>query len=122
MKSILSLKNPLMMQCSRPAFIIALTTLLFPAAVWAHTCGPQELAVKIGDTIKYKINGHHVPSFEITEKGDPLVATIEPPVDKNNPNLIFKIIGSGVGITVFQIHWKGPLRENTCSVRVSVSG
>lgn len=57
MKSIPSLKNPLMMQCSRPAFIIAPTTLKFSAAAWAHTCGPQELAVKIGDTIKYKKMG-----------------------------------------------------------------
>ena len=71
----------------------------------------------------YSIPGHDfVPHSEILDKGDPLVAKIEPPVDPDNVDLVFKITGTGEGSTVFKIFWKGPKRQDTCSVKVTVSG
>ena len=112
-----------MTRCSRYALIIALLVPLSPMAVWAHTCGPGELTVEKGNIIVYSIPGHDfVPNSEIVERGDPLVATIEPPVDPHNVNLVFKITGIGDGTTVFKIHWQGPKRQDTCSFKVTVSG
>ena len=116
-------RNQQMTRCSRYVLIIALLVPLSPMAVWAHTCGPGELTVEKGNIIVYSIPGHDfVPSSEIVDKGDPLVATIEPPVDPDNVNLVFKITGIGEGTTVFKIHWQGPQRQDTCSIKVTVSG
>ena len=104
-------------------FTLVLVALLTPAVGWAHKCGPSELAVEKDSIIVYSIRGHDfVPSYEIVDKGDPLVAIIEPPVDTKNVHLVFKIIGTGEGTTVFQIHWKGPRNQATCPVKVTVSG
>jgi hypothetical protein len=112
-----------MTRCSRYALIIALLVPLSPTAVWAHKCGPGELTVEKGNIIVYSIAGHDfVSSSEIVDKGDPLVAMIEPPVDPDNVDLVFKIIGTGNGTTVFKIHWQGPKRQDTCSFKVTVSG
>jgi len=108
-------------RCSRRMIIIALSSLLLPAVGWAHSCGKQELAVDKGDTLEYSIKGSHSAGHELVDEGDPLVATIESPSGKN-ANLIFKITGTGEGITVFKINWKGPVGGGTCSVKVTVSG
>ena len=108
-------------RCSRRMIIIALSSLLLPAVGWAHSCGKKELAVDKGDTIEYSIKGSHSAGHELVDEGDPLVATIESPSGKN-ANLIFKITGTGEGITVFKINWKGPVGGGTCSVKVTVSG
>ena len=111
-----------MTRCSRYALIIALLVALSPMAAWAHKCGPSELTVEKGNIIVYSIPGHDfVPKSEIVDKGDPLVAMIEPPVDPDNVDLVFKIIGTGNGTTVFKIHWQGPKRQDTCSIKVTVS-
>ncbi len=103
------------------AGIVALLVLLLPMAVWAHKCGPSVLTVEKGNVIMYSIPGHDfVPSNKIVDKGDPLVAMIEPPVDPDNFDLLFKITGMGDGTTVFKIHWKGPNRQDTCQVKVTV--
>jgi len=92
-------------------------------AVWAHKCGPSELTVDKGNIIVYSIPGHDfVPRSEIVDKGDPLVAMIEPPVDPDNVDLVFKITGTGEGTTVFKIFWQGPVGQDTCSVKVTVAG
>ena len=112
-----------MTRCSRYALIIALLVPLSPTAVWAHKCGPGELTVEKGNITVYTLAGHDfVPNSEIVDKGDPLVATIEPPVDPDNVDLVFKITGTGDGTTVFKIHWQGPKRQDTCSFKVTVSG
>ncbi len=112
-----------MTRCSRYALIIALLVPLSPTAVWAHKCGPGELAAEKGSIIVYSIPGHDfVPKSEIVDKGDPLVAMIEPPVDPENVDLMFKITGTGEGTTVFKIHWQGPSKQDTCSFKVTVSG
>ena len=123
MKRLFDYRIQQMTRCSRYALIIALLAPLSPSAVWAHTCGPGELAVEKGNIIVYSIAGHDfVPSSEIVDKGDPLVATIEPPVDPDNVDLVFKITGTGDGTTVFKIHWEGPSQQDTCSIKVIVSG
>ncbi len=105
------------------AGIVALLVLLLPMAVWAHKCGPSELTVEKGNITVYSIPGHDfVPRSEIVDKGDPLVAMIEPPVDPDNVDLVFKITGTGEGTTVFKIFWQGPARQDTCSVKVTVAG
>ena len=112
-----------MTRCSRYALIIALLVPLSPMTVWAHSCGLGELTVEKGNIIVYTIAGHDfVPSSEIVDKGDPLVATIEPPVDPDNVDLVFKITGTGDGTTVFKVHWQGPSNQDTCSIKVTVSG
>ncbi len=112
-----------MTRCSRYALIIALLVALSPMAAWAHKCGPGELTVEKGNIIVYSIPGHDfVPTSEIVDKGDPLVAMIEPPVDPENVDLMFKITGTGEGTTVFKIHWQGPSKQDTCSFKVTVSG
>jgi hypothetical protein len=107
----------------RHTIIVALSALLLPTVGWAHTCGPGELAVEKGDTIAYSITGNDVvPSHQIVDKGNPLVAIIESPMDKQ-VDLKFKITGTGDGTTVFKIYWQGPsYGEGTCSVKVTVSG
>jgi hypothetical protein len=103
------------------AGIVALSALLLPSAAWAHRCGPQELTVGKGSVIVYSIRGYgFVPSYEIVENGDPLVAKIETPVEFDNVNLEFKITGTGDGTTVFKIYWQGPQRQDTCQVNVTV--
>lgn len=112
-----------MTQSSRLAFVIALLVLFSPNAVWAHTCGPSELTVEKGNIIVYSIRGHDfVPKHEIVEMGNPLVATIEPPVDPKNVDLLFKITGVENGTTVFKIYWQGSRNRGTCPVKVTVSG
>lgn len=104
-------------------FTLCFVALLTPAVGWAHKCGPAELTVEKGSVVVYSIRGHDfVPSYEIVDRGDPLVAVIEPPVDIENVSLVFRIIGTGEGTTVFQIHWKGPRNQATCPVKVIVSG
>jgi hypothetical protein len=123
MRHLFDHRNQQMMRCSRHALIIALLVLLLPMAVWAHKCGPSELTVGKGNIITYSIAGHDfVPNYEIVDKGDPLVAIIEPPVDVDNVHLVFKITGMGAGTTVFKIYWQGPRNHNTCPVKVTVSG
>ncbi len=123
MRCLFDHQNQQMARCSRHVLILALAVLFFPTAVWAHSCGPGELTVEKGSIIVYTIPGHSfVPSSEIVDKGDPLVAMIEPPVDPKNVNLVFKITGTGDGTTVFKIHWEGPSQQDTCSIKVIVSG
>ena len=123
MRRLFDHRNQQMTRYSRHALIIALLVLLLPMAVWAHKCGPSELTVGKGSIIIYSIAGHDfVPDYEIVDKGDPLVAMIEPPVDINNVHLVFKITGTGAGTTVFKIHWQGPRNQDTCPVKVTVSG
>jgi hypothetical protein len=106
-----------------PALSISLLMVIPSSAVWAHKCGPSELTVGKGNIITYSIAGHDfVPNYEIVDKGDPLVAIIEPPVDVNNVHLVFKITGTGAGTTVFKIYWKGLRNQDTCPVKVTVSG
>ena len=112
-----------MTQCCRHAVVIALLVLFSPKTVWSHTCGPSELTVEKGNIIVYSIRGHDfVPKHEIVDMGNPLVATIEPPVDPKNVHLVFKITGTGSGTTVFKIYWQGPRNGGTCPVKVIVSG
>ena len=121
MRRLFDHQNRQMTRCSRHALIIALLVLLLPMAVWAHKCGPSELTVEKGNITVYSIPGHDfVPKNKIVDKGDPLVAMIEPPVDPDDVNLLFKITGMGDGTTVFKIHWKGPNRQDTCQVKVTV--
>jgi|GEM_PF-3649354 len=123
MRCLFDYQNQQMTRCSRHALIIALLVLLLPMAVWAHKCGPSELTVDKGNIIVYSIPGHDfVPRSEIVDKGDPLVAMIEPPVDPDNVDLVFKITGTGEGTTVFKIFWQGPVGQDTCSVKVTVAG
>ena len=123
MKRLFDYRIQQMTRCSRYALIIALLVPLSPMAVSAHTCGPEELTVEKGSIIVYSIPGHDfVPESEIVDKGDPLVAMIEPPVDPDNVDLMFKITGTGAGTTVFKIHWQGPSNQDTCSFKVNVSG
>ena len=120
-----------MTRCSRYALIVALFVPFSPMAAWAHSCGTRELTVEKGNIIVYSIAGHDfVSSSEIVDKGDPLVALIEPPVDPDNVDLVFKITGTGAGTTVFKIHWQGQMfglstiseLEATCTIEVTVSG
>ena len=123
MRCLFDYQNQQMTRCSRHALIIALLVLLLPMAVWAHKCGPSELTVEQGNIIVYSIPGHDfVPRSEIVDQGDPLVAMIEPPVDPDNVDLVFKITGTGEGTTVFKIFWQGPVGQDTCSVKVTVAG
>ena len=123
MKHLFDHQNQQLTRCSRYVLIIALLALLSPMAVWAHKCGPSELTVGKGNIIVWSIPGHDfVPRHEIVDQGDPLVAIIEPPVDPNNFDLVFKITGTGEGTTVFKIHWQGPRNQDTCPVKVTVSG
>jgi len=131
MRCIFDHQNQQMARCSRHVLIFALAVLFFPTAVWAHTCGAGELTVEKGNIIVYSIAGHDfVSSSEIVDKGDPLVALIEPPVDPDNVDLVFKITGIGDGTTVFKIHWQAQMfnlstiseLEATCTIEVTVSG
>ncbi len=123
MRCLFDYHNQNMTRCSRHALIIALLALFLPMAVWAHSCGPRKLTVEKGNTIVYSIVGYDfVPSYEIRDKGDPLVAMIEPPVDIDNVDLEFKITGTGEGTTVFKVYWDGPNREATCTIKVTVTG
>ena len=123
MRCLFDHQNQQMARRSRHALIFTLSVLLFPTAAWPHTCGPGELTVEKGNTTVYTIAGHDfVPSSAIVDKGDPLVATIEPPTDPENVDLVFKITGVGDGTTVFKVHWSGPNRQDTCSIKVTVSG
>jgi hypothetical protein len=65
------------------ASIVALLALLSPSAAWAHRCGPQTLKVKKGNTVSYAITGRDYIDYQISDKGDPLVAKIEPQQEKN---------------------------------------
>ena len=106
-----------------PALSVCLLIAIPSSAVWAHECGASKWSIEKDSFVSYTINGYqHVPSYKILEKGDLMVAKIEPPVDINNPNLVFKITGTGKGVTNFKIHWKGPNRGGTCSFQVTVSG
>ncbi len=123
MRRLFDHQNQQMTRCSRHALIIALLALLLPMTGWAHSCGPRKLTVEEGNTIVYSIVGYDfVPSYNIRDKGDPLVAVIEPPVDIDNVNLEFKITGTGEGTTVFKVFWQGPNRLATCSIKVTVTG
>jgi hypothetical protein len=121
MRNLFDHRNQQITRCFRYKIIIALSALLLPTVGWAHSCGNKELAVDKGNTIEYSIKGGHSAGHEIIDEGDPLVATIESPSGKK-ANLIFKITGTGEGITAFKINWKGPVGGGTCSVKVTVSG
>ncbi len=116
-------RKPIRLTSGWGFFTLVFVALLTPAVGWTHTCGPGELAVENGNSIVYSITGNDVvPSHEIIDKGNPLVAIIESPMDKQ-VDLKFKITGTGDGTTVFKIYWQGPsYGEGTCSVKVTVSG
>ena len=123
MRPLFDHKNQQMTRCFRHALIIVLLAMISPTMGWAHECGPQELSVEKGNTIVYSIIGNDfVPSHEIVDKGDSLVAMIEPPVEIDNVDLNFRITGKGDGTTVFKVHWTGPNRQATCSIKVTVAG
>ena len=111
--SLISLPSPV---------VITLSVLLSLTTGWAHDCGPYELTVEKGDTVGYSITGHDRAVYEIVDKGDPLVAKIEPVVKEDVYDLYFEITGLGEGTTTFKVYWKGPQREDTCPVKVSVTG
>ncbi len=102
------------------AGIVALLALLLPSAAWAHRCGPQTLQVKIGNTVSYAITGRDHIGYQIVGKGKPLVAKIEPPLNNDEYDVVFKIVGAGYGTTMFKIDWVGPQRLGTCRVNVTV--
>lgn len=99
----------------------ALLTLLLPSAAWAHTCGPDTLSIKKGDTVSYSITGNHYIDTQIIKKGDPLVAKIEPPKNSGEDVAVFKIVGTGIGATKFKIDWDGEYRRGACYVEVTVA-
>ncbi len=101
-------------------FAYALLALLLPSAAWAHRCGLGTLEVKKGDTADYGITGSDFIEYQILDKGDPLVATIEPPPKNDDFDVWFKIAGTGSGATTFKISWHGPTRLGTCRVKVTV--
>ncbi len=103
------------------AGIVAVLALLLPSAAWAHRCGPQTLQVKIGNTVSYAITGSDVIEHQIFDKGDPLVAKIEPPVNDDINQPVFNIVGVGNGVTIFKISWNGPVRLGTCRIEVTVA-
>ena len=125
-----------MARCSRHGLIFALVALLSPTAAWAHFCGPKEITVEKGYSTIYSIAGRDKLSrYEIVDKGDPLVAKIELTrrwphvpswlkwlVKTGDRHLMFKITGTGGGTTTFKIYWQGPRGEETCPVKVTVSG
>jgi len=118
----MGLKKPIRMSSGWGAFTLLFVALLTPAVGWAHKCGPPELSVEKDSIIVYTIRGSEfIPSYEIVDKGDTRVATIEPPVDNKNSNLVFKIIGKSEGTTVFKIQWQGARNKVTCPVKVTVS-
>jgi len=121
MRNLFDHRNQQISRCFPYKIIIALSALLLPTVGWAHACGNKGLAVEKGSTIEYSITGAHPVSHELVDEGDPLVATIESPL-QDKANLKFKITGTGEGITAFKINWKGPARKGTCSVKVTVSG
>ncbi|MCZ6759315.1 MAG: hypothetical protein O7D29_02925 [Gemmatimonadetes bacterium] len=103
------------------AGIVALLALLLPSAAWAHRCGPQTLEVKKGATVDFGITGGDYIDYNITDKGDPLVAKIEPPIKDNEYDVWFKITGTGTGVTTFKIRWYGSPRQGSCPIKVTVS-
>ncbi len=120
MRQLFDHQNQQLTRCIRHALIIGPLTLFLPMTVWAHTCGPSELTVEKGSIIVYMISGDDfVRSHEIVDKGDPLVAKIDPPVDPDNVNLVYKITGIGEGTTVFKVRWQGPSNQKTCSIKVT---
>ena len=103
------------------AGVVALLALLLPSAAWAHRCGPQTLKVKKGDTVSYALTGSDVIEHHIFDKGDPLVAKIEPPMNDDVNQPVFNIVGVGNGVTIFKINWEGEKRRYTCRVEVTVA-
>jgi hypothetical protein len=95
--------------------------LLMPSAAWAHDCGPETLSVKKGGSVAYAITGKHYIDTQIINKGDPLVAKIEPPKNSGEEVAVFKIVGTGIGTTEFKIDWDGEYRRGGCYVEVTVS-
>ena len=101
------------------AYVLLL--LLLPSTAWAHRCGPDTLEVKKGDTADYGITGdNEFVEYQIINKGNPLVAKIEPPPKNDDWDVWFKILGTGNGVTTFTINWQGPVRKGTCQVSVTV--
>ncbi len=103
------------------AGIVALLALLLPSAAWAHRCGPSTLEVKKGNTVDFGITGGDFIEYQILDKGDPLVAKIEPPPKNDDFDVWFKIAGTGSGVTTFKISWNGPVRLGTCRIEVTVA-
>lgn len=101
-------------------FAYALLMLLLPSATWAHTCGSRTLEVKKGNAVDYGITGRDVIEYQILDRGDPLVATIESPPKSDDYDVWFKIVGAGNGVTTFEIRWDGPHRFGFCRVEVTV--
>jgi hypothetical protein len=123
MKHLFGHQNQQMTRCSRYVLIIALLALLLPMTGWAHRCGPRKLTVENGNTVVYSIKGQdYLLGYEIVDKGDPLVAKIEPPGEIDQKDLVFKITGTGKGTTVFKLYWEGPQQQNFCRVKVTVTG
>ena len=102
------------------AGVVALLALLSPSEVWAHVCGPGTLEVKKGDTASYAITGQDYIDYKIVDKGDPLVAKIEPQMNNDEYDVVFKKVGTGNGVTTFKVNWDGPSRRGLCSVKVTV--
>ena len=102
-----------------------LTVLLWPSVGWAHDCGKRKLTVAKGNTVVYSITGPDYADYKIVDKGDPRVATIEPPMNIDKHDLVFRITGTGTGTTVFKIYWEGPRgapqRQEYCRVKVTVT-
>ena len=71
--------------------------------------------------MEYAITGDDYVEYLITDKGDPLVAKIEPPTNKDEYDLRFKIVGMGNGATAFKIVWESSTRRMGCRVKVTVN-
>ena len=100
----------------------ALLTLLSPTVGWADQCRPQKLIVEKGEIVWYPLHGVRKDlEFEIVEKGDPLVAKIEPLAEIDEPDLVLKITGTGNGTKELQVNWQGPNVEGSCQVEVTVA-
>jgi len=102
------------------ACIVALLALIAPSEVWAHRCGPETLKVNKGDTVAFAITGSDFIEYQIIDKGNPLVAKIEPPMNNDEYDVVFKIVGTGQGVTKFKIVWDGPSRRGVCYPKVTV--
>lgn len=102
-------------------FLYALSALFLPSVAWAHTCGPQTLEVKKGSTVDYGLTGNAKVGYQIVDKGDPLVAKIEPLKKNDSLDVWFRVAGTGNGVTNFTISWIGPHRQGRCEVKVTVA-
>ena len=66
------------------------------------------------------IPGPHPANYEVIDTGNLLVATIAPLKIKNEVPGKFNVTGIGNGATTFNIYWRGPQRQDTCPVKITV--